>query len=249
MPVHDWTRVSAGTFHAFHGAWITHLSESLNGGLLPPEYYALPEQHAGLAIADVLTLRLPGSSVSPAPTAATGGLAVAEAPPKVSRRLSVDPARRPRTLAIRHASGHHVVALVEIVSPSPANLDRPASVRAFARKAATALECGCHLLILDLFPPGPHAPWGLPQAVWRRFTRRGYSLPDGRPLTLAAFATGPRPEAYLEHLAVGTALRDMPLFLSAERYVNAPLEPTYRAAYRGMPAVWRNVLEGPPATA
>lgn len=39
MPVHDWTRVDAGTFHAFHTAWITHLSETLNGGLLPPDYY------------------------------------------------------------------------------------------------------------------------------------------------------------------------------------------------------------------
>jgi hypothetical protein len=33
MAVHDWTRVDAGTFHAFHTAWITHLSEALNGGL------------------------------------------------------------------------------------------------------------------------------------------------------------------------------------------------------------------------
>ena len=32
MPVHDWTRVQAGTFHHFHCAWITHLAEALNGG-------------------------------------------------------------------------------------------------------------------------------------------------------------------------------------------------------------------------
>jgi hypothetical protein len=36
MPVHDWSQMDAGTFHAFHTAWITHLSETLNGGLLPP---------------------------------------------------------------------------------------------------------------------------------------------------------------------------------------------------------------------
>ena len=29
MPIHDWTRVDAGTFHAFHTAWVTHLSEML----------------------------------------------------------------------------------------------------------------------------------------------------------------------------------------------------------------------------
>ena len=59
MPVHDWTRVDAGTFHAFHLAWITHLSESLNGGILPGGYYAMAEQHGGRLIADVLTLQHP----------------------------------------------------------------------------------------------------------------------------------------------------------------------------------------------
>jgi len=28
------------------------------------------------------------------------------------------------------------------------------------------------------------------------------------------------------------------------RYVNVPLESTYGEAYRGMPAFWRDVLEG-----
>jgi hypothetical protein len=38
----------------------------------------------------------------------------------------------------------------------------------------------------------------------------------------------------------------MPLFLTAERYVNVPLEATYQAAYRGMPEFWRNVIEQRP---
>ena len=59
MAVHDWKRVYAGAFHAFHVAWITHLSEALNDGILPPGYYALPEQHGGRLIADVLTLQQP----------------------------------------------------------------------------------------------------------------------------------------------------------------------------------------------
>ena len=49
---------------------------------------------------------------------------------------------------------------------------------------------------------------------------------------------------YLEHLAVGAALPAMPLFLRPDRYVDVPLEPTYQTAYRGMPAFWRDVLEG-----
>lgn len=35
MPVHDWTRITAGTFHAFHNAWISSLQEALNDGRMP----------------------------------------------------------------------------------------------------------------------------------------------------------------------------------------------------------------------
>ena len=43
MPVHDWTRVDAGIFHAFCHAWISEIGRVLNRGILPPQYYALPE--------------------------------------------------------------------------------------------------------------------------------------------------------------------------------------------------------------
>jgi len=35
----------------------------------------------------------------------------------------------------------------------------------------------------------------------------------------------------------------MPLFLNPDRYVSVPLESTYAMAFRGLPAVWRQVLE------
>ena len=57
MPIHDWTRVNAGTFHHFHCSWITHVGESLNGGLLPHGFYAMAEQHAGRMIGDVITFQ------------------------------------------------------------------------------------------------------------------------------------------------------------------------------------------------
>ncbi len=56
MPVHDWTLVEAGIFHDFHTVWTGSLRNALNEGLLPDGYYALAEQHAGQAIADILTL-------------------------------------------------------------------------------------------------------------------------------------------------------------------------------------------------
>ncbi len=145
MPVHDWTRVEAGIFHAFHVAWIPEIQKSLNGGLLPEGYYALAEQHAGRAVADILTLH---ASPRSAPLPAAGATPVAETPPRVRRKETVQPTAlgRRRTPAIRHVNGHR--------------------------------------------------------------------------------------------------LPEMPLFLQPDRYVNVPLEPTYEAAYRGMPAYWRDVLEG-----
>src|SRR5712692_4575444 len=89
MPVHDWTRVEAGIFHSFHNVWISQLHNALNGGLLPGDYYALVEQHAGKFVADVLTLHASRTNGASAPVPpADGGLAVAEAPPKVRRKLT-----------------------------------------------------------------------------------------------------------------------------------------------------------------
>jgi N-terminal domain of reverse transcriptase len=50
MPVHDWTRVSAGIFHHFHFEWIGDLSRQLNRGLLPPDYL-LTHSFSGRALA------------------------------------------------------------------------------------------------------------------------------------------------------------------------------------------------------
>ena len=47
MPIHDWTRVTAGTWHAFHLSWIAEIQLALNGGILPEDYYAQAEQIAG----------------------------------------------------------------------------------------------------------------------------------------------------------------------------------------------------------
>ena len=241
MPVHDWTRVDAGTFHDFHVSWVTHPKEALNGGILPSGYYAMAEQHGGRIIADILTLRSP-------PSAATspigeGGLAVAEAPPRVRHKLTVSSAAREmrRTVTIRHVSGDRVIALLEIVSP--ANKDRPLSVDQFANKAEMAIRQGIHVVLVDLLPPGPHDPRGMHGAIWERFDEASYLLPCDEPLTLASYVADRMPEAYLEHLAVGSTLVEMPLFLDLDRYVNLPLESTYMTAYRGMPERWRVVLE------
>lgn len=252
MPIHDWTTVSAGTFHDFHHAWISELRKSLNGGLLPEGYYAQAEQVAAQVVPDVLTLQEIGDSSDPAaPSSGTngdaGGIAVAEAPPRVSLHEAAIEASilalRRKQLVIRHASGDRIVALLEIVSPG--NKDKAVAIEAFVAKALSALNTGYHLLVLDLLPPGPLDPLdprGMHAAIWDNIGRR-YDPPAGKPLTLAAYVAGTGGECYVEPTAVGTPLIDMPLFLDPGHYVNVPLESTYLAAYEGVPRRWKTVIE------
>jgi hypothetical protein len=245
MPVHDWTRVKADIFHHFHLVWLARLSEALNP-ILPRGYYALAEQHLGRKQGDVLALHASDPDRQPEPPQPPegGGLAVAEAPPKVSHVLTASSGTRGgrRTLTIRHVTGHRIVALVELISPS--NKNGADGLREFVDKVVAALESKIHVVLLDLFPPGRHDPNGVHAVVWRQVDAEEYELPSDKPLTLVSYAAGPPTVAYLEHLAVGDPLRDMPLFLTDERYVYLPLASTYEAAFAGLPEIWRSVLEG-----
>jgi hypothetical protein len=60
------------------------------------------------------------------------------------------------------------------------------------------------------------------------------------------YLAGASAEAFVEPVAVGDALPDMPLFLTPEIYVPVPLEETYQLAWEGMPAYWREVLSAAP---
>lgn len=249
MPLHDWSRVDAGTFHDFHNSWIVHLKEALNEGLLPKGYYALSEQHSGRFLADVLTLHVgpPGTERLPPPE---GGLALAEAPPQVERKLTVSAAARSRrrTLTIRHVTGHRIVALLEIVSPS--NKDRLQNVEDFVAKVTSALDQGIHVTVADLFASGLHDPAGMNGAIWTALDKSGepFALPSDTPLTFAAYVADSPVEIYLRYTTFGRPLPNVPLFLTTDHYVNLPLERTYDAAFRGMPEVWRAVLESPPTS-
>lgn len=248
MPVHDWTTVDAGTFHAFHLAWIGEMQKALNGGILPKGFYAMAEQHAGETIPDVLALHTSGPDAGPLPEPTGGAATVTKTRPKVDNRLTASrsPKGKRRTVAIRHVSGHRIVALVEIVSP--ANKDRKAHVTTFVNKMVTAVQLGIHVLLIDLFPPGKYDPSGMHGAVWDRFDPDEDTAPsEDRPFALAAYAAGNPARAYVSFVALGDPLPAVPLFLSPERFVNLELEPGYTEAYAGMPEYWRDVIEKRPA--
>lgn len=244
MPIHDWTRVASGIFHDFHQTWTIELKAALNQGRLPEGYYALAEQLAGGIGPDVLTLHGPEDEarLSSEPV---GGVTLEQAPPQVEFRLKAESdwyAAKANSVVVRHISGHRVVAVLEIVSPG--NKSNRRGVRKFLRKAFKMLRAGVHLLIVDLFPPGPRDPQGVHKLVWDEFVDNEFVLPEDKRLTLAAYASGTYPEAFVQPVAVGLPLPDMPLFLSPEVYVPAPLEATYQSAWATVPAYWRRVLEG-----
>ena len=249
MPIHDWTRVTAGTFHDTHVTWLGHLRTALNGGILPRDYYALAEQVApDVGGPDVLTLHAPGDvnrRRRRQPQAGDrGGLTVTAEPPKLSVHdvaVAPRPAYPRRRVVVRHATGDRPVALIEIVSPG--NKDRRASVDQFVAKATAAIGDGLHLQVIDLFPPGPSDPAGIHAAIWAELGR-DFDPPPGRPLTLAAYVADDPVGCYAEPSAVGMTLADLPLFLTPDLYVNVPLESTYMAAYDGVPDRWKDVIEG-----
>jgi Protein of unknown function (DUF4058) len=202
MPIHDWSRVDAGIFHDFHHAWIEQIKRLLNSGVLPPDHYAMAEQHTSHFGPDVLK----------------------------------------NVVAVRHVSGDRLVAIVEIVSPG--NKSSQAVFRKFVDKAVELLSQDIHLLILDLIAPTRRDPNGIHGAIWEALTDEEYKAPSGKPLTLAAYEAEMGVRAFVESVAVGDALPEMPLFLKAGGHVPVALESTYESAWEAVPRRWRSVIEG-----
>lgn len=250
MPIHDWTRFVAGTFHDFHQRWIVHITEALNGGLLPNEYYALAEQRTEGPEPDIVTLTRDMSEILVAePKPDEGGLiAVAEHPPRTEVIEQEDEAeclaRKADRIVIRHASGDKVVAIIEVVSPG--NKHSAGQARSFVEKLSSLFGRGCHLLIVDLFPPGSFDPRGMHAAFWEDWQGASQGVTSDRLLGVSAYRAARVAAAYFQPLAVGELLPDMPLFLTTEHYINVPLEATYTTTWRGVPQRWKAILEDHP---
>ena len=220
MPIHDWTRVDAGLFHDFHQDWTIELCRSLNAGRLPRGHSALIDSQ---------------------PEA----LAVASAPPQAQFIVDAEEntyARRANRIRIQHRHGQ-VVAVLEIVSPG--NKSSRNALRAFVRKATDLLEQGIHLLVVDLFPPSERDPQGIHKTIWDEISEQPFELPTDKPLTVVAYRAYPTKTAYIEPVAVGDELPALPIFLTEDEYVPAPLEETYRASWAVFPADFKELLELP----
>ena len=246
MPMHDWTRVEPGIFHAFHHEWISEISKALNQELLPDDYYALPEQVAAGFGPDVLTLQEEPPDAGPdaeetgrAPSAT--GL---QTRPQTTFTAETDAEfyrRKKSSIVVRHVSGDRIVAMLEIISPG--NKSNRHALGAFVEKACELLEHRIHLLIVDPFPPSPRDPNGIHAAIWNEVEDDAFHLPGDRPLTLVAYECELTTRAFIETIAIGQPLPDMPLFLEPNGCVMIPLEATYQTAFAALPKRWRTVLE------
>ncbi|HEY7153965.1 MAG TPA: DUF4058 family protein [Gemmataceae bacterium] len=245
MPVHDWTRVSDGTFHDFHYSWVLEIKRVLKRGLLPEGYYVMAEQFdADLGAPDVLTLQ--AASAKPESEGLLSGTAtLTETPPIVHAQTTImrdTYARMQRTLVIRHTSGDRIVAMIEVLSPG--NKSSRHALRSFLDKAVAALDGGVHLLLIDVHPPGPRDPQGIHGAILNEIGTEDYMLDRERPLTAAAYIGGAVVKAFVTHFAVGESIPQMPLFFTRENYVYVPLDAAYMAAWEDVPPQYQEVLLG-----
>ena len=250
MGIHDWTIVDEGIFHAMHVNWTVELARALNSGTLPAGYYALPEQIARDIHPDVLTLHAPAESArSMAETSDVGGVALLERPCTSQEMTISEPSyvNLARLISIRHVSGDDVVALVELVSRS--NKSTIEALGMLVNKTCNALRLGIHVLLVDLYPPGPKDPRGLHAVIWESL---GGELPahsDTSALAAVSYeaaakdAQPPLVRAYIEPLSVGGSLPSMPLFLDRGQHVLTPLQETYQLAFEALPARWRTILK------
>ena len=263
MPIHDWTRVPDAIFHSFHGGWITALVDVSNEELLPDGYYAGGEKQIPGMEPDVMTfVRAPGGGVpvrapAPAPGGGPATVSLLERPPAVSQVLRMEPRDDGHeygqdTAVVRRSGDDHMVAVIEIVSAG--HKSSRGRFDTFLLKVLGLIGAGVHVLLVDLHPPGPRDPRGLHAAVWSRLTGQDGSVGGNgavrgngaaaATLTQASYLADFPPRAFAEPTRVGGELVRMPLFLTTEDYIEAPLPETYAERIAGLAKPWRNDLTG-----
>jgi hypothetical protein len=232
MPIHDWTRTSEAAYHSFQLDWVAKLSANLNRGLLPKPCYAMTE-----------TLELhPKATFCELPEPDDASVHrnwdvdlpnAADSPPRTTFRVSDERTQYACRIVTIRDEFHQPIAAVLFLTQQ----DKQTSYRLdqITRFAVGAITRGVHLLIVDLFPPSKRDPQGIHKVIWDRIRGESFELPPDKRLTLAAYSAGTTLTGYIEPVTVGDTLPDMPIFLTADRYVRCPLEATYQASWDVFP--------------
>jgi hypothetical protein len=149
-------------------------------------------------------------------------------------------ADRANRVVVKHHLGR-TIAVIEIVSPG--NKDSRVVLRDFVEKTIDFLRAGIHVLIVDLFPPTPRDPLGIHKVIWDEIIDEPFVFPEGKDRILVSYETHGVWGAYIEPVAVGDELPDMPLFLAADFHITVPVASTYQATWNASPDDMRTAVE------
>jgi len=156
------------------------------------------------------------------------------------RTIKESYASRANRIAVkRHL--RRTVAVIVIMSPG--NKDSRAAIRDFVEKTIDFLRREIHVLVVDLFPPTPRDPLGIHKLIWDEILEEKFKFPKGKDRILASYETGGERVAYVEPIAVGDKLPEMPLCLANGIYVPVPLETTYQDTWKASPEEFQLAIE------
>jgi hypothetical protein len=241
MPVHQWKTTPAGRYHHFHQQWMGELCDYSNDGALPKGFFSLVDDRTNEYIPDLLAIAAGPLPRTTRPSSAPTLLDARKIQPRVKYHAQESDASvyasRANRLAIRNEMGE-IVAMIELVSPGNKNSTR--ALNAFIDKSLNFLFSGVNLLIIDLFPPTRRDPQGIHQVIWDHVSPCDFELPKKKPLAVVSYAAGTIKEAFVEPLAVGDRLPDMPLFIGEQIYIPAPLEVSDQATWNKLPEYVRD---------
>ena len=81
------------------------------------------------------------------------------------------------------------------------------------------------------------------KVIWDEIHEEDFSFPPGKDRILASYVTDDERVAYVEPIAVGDRMPDMPLFLASGMHIRVPLESTYMATWDASPEEMRLAVE------
>lgn len=247
MPIHNWTAVNPAFFHDFHFGWVSEICRTLNHGILPAGCYALSQHQFSVdTMTDAPTDPICSNDID-GEFPAIGGVSASEFPPKASYHFHAYSEYLTNSIAVRHESLDQVIAMIEIISPH--NKDTSKHLKKLVDKIQACMRSGIHVLLIDLIASNKLNPDGIHPVIWDdisgyvRPEPDSFHLPGEKVLTLASYLASGMPEAFVEPVGLDGHLPDMPLFLTADRYVNIPLGTTYQAAFQRIAEYCQQVVE------
>lgn len=238
MPLRDHFRSPVNDKHTWdelHGGWPMMIVRELFD-ILPSGYTAAPNVHLGkLFEIDVSTFEGDDAAGSATAIGAGEGLALA-APPQPTLTLEADLSEQDEfeVRVYDTERGRQLVAAIEIVSPS--NKDRAESRRTFVAKVAALLQKEVCVSIIDLVTVRQFNLYvELLDLLGSADPQLGPTPPHLYSVTIRSRKRAERRsllDVWHYPMLLGQPLPTLPIWLSADKRVLLPLEPTYEETCR-----------------